>query len=84
MPAFREELELLAQHNQIHEGIERLEAFTGEVKESRRDFRFMDLQLLLDSFGKVLWSHLDDEVDQLRPENMKKFWTLDEVKLLPL
>lgn len=84
MPAFRKELELLTQHKAIHEGVERLEKYIGEVKTSKRDLRLEELRDILESFGTVLWSHLDDEVKQLEPENMKKYWSLEEVQRLPM
>lgn len=39
---------------------------------------------ILDSFGDVLWAHLSDEVEQLSVENMRKCWSVEEVKRLPM
>ena len=84
MPAFRKELELLTQHKQIHAGIEKLEEYLEEVKASTKDLRLDELKVILDGFGPVLFAHLDDEVAQLAPDNLRKFYTLDEVKKLPM
>ena len=84
MPAFRKELELLTQHKQIHVGLEKLEEYLDEVKASTRDLRLDEFKELLDSFGPVLFAHLDDEVKQLAPENLRKYYTLEEVKRLPM
>ena len=84
MPAFRKELELLSQHKEIHAGVIRLQQYLTEVKTSQRDFRLEELREILDSFGTVLWEHLDDEVKQLSAENMSKYWTIEEVTRLPM
>ena len=84
IPAFRKELELLTQHKQIHAGLDKLEEYLDEVKTSKRDLRLDELKVILDSFGPVLFAHLDDEVKQLSPENLRKYYTLEEVKRLPM
>lgn len=84
MPAFRKELELLSQHKQLHAGLERLEAYLDEVKASKRDLRLDELKVIMDSFGSVLFAHLDDEVRQLGPEHLRKYYTLEEVRNLPM
>ena len=84
MPAFRKELELLTQHKQIHAGIEKLEKYLDEVKVSKRDLRLDELKAIMDGFGPVLFAHLDDEVKQLAPENLQKYFSLEEVQRLPM
>lgn len=65
MPAFKKELSLVGQHKKIHKGLERLDAYVAECKSGERELRLDELQEVLDSFGKVLLEHLDDEVAQL-------------------
>ncbi|KAL6710088.1 hypothetical protein ACN47E_009879 [Coniothyrium glycines] len=84
MPAFRKELELLAQHKQIHKGLDKLEKYLDECSTGERELRLAELKAILDGFGNVLWQHLDDEVAQLGAENMRKHWTLDEMKRMPM
>ncbi len=84
MPAFRKELELLTQHKQIHNGLDKFEAYIDDCKAGKRDMRMDELKEIMDSFGTVLWAHLQDEVDQLSVDNMRKYWSLDEVRRLPM
>ncbi|RPA75948.1 hypothetical protein BJ508DRAFT_417851 [Ascobolus immersus RN42] len=39
---------------------------------------------VMDGFEKVLWSHLDGEVKALGAENMRKYWSLDEIRRFPM
>ena len=84
MPAFKKELELLTQHKEIHKGMEKLEAYADECKAGKRELRMEEMKEIMDSFGKVLWAHLEDEVNELAAENMRKYWSLEEVKRLPM
>jgi len=38
----------------------------------------------MDSWGEVLWKHLDQEVETLGAENMRKYWTLEEMRKMPM
>ncbi|KAF1846618.1 uncharacterized protein K460DRAFT_335786 [Cucurbitaria berberidis CBS 394.84] len=80
MPAFKKELELLTQHKQIHKGLDKLEIYLDECSSGERELQMGELKVILDGFGKVLWQHLDDEVKELGAENMRKYWTLDEMR----
>jgi hypothetical protein len=31
----------------------------------------------------VLWEHLDEEVKTLGADNMRRYWSLDEMKRMP-
>jgi len=84
MPIFKREMELLTQHKEIHLGLDKLEAYIDDFKASRRELRLAELKEIMDSFGTVLWEHLDDEVKQLAPENMKKYWTVEDMKRMPM
>lgn len=84
MPAFRKELELLSQHKEIHAGLEKFEEYLEACKGGEKDLRMDELKPLMDAFGKVLWEHLDDEVKELGAENMRKYWTLDEIRTLAM
>ncbi|KAF2143641.1 uncharacterized protein K452DRAFT_296644 [Aplosporella prunicola CBS 121167] len=84
MPAFRKELELLTQHKQIHKGLDKLETYLEQCKSGDRELRMEELKEIMDGFGQVLWQHLDDEVNQLRADNMRKYWTVDEVRRIPM
>lgn len=84
MPAFRKELELLTQHKQIHQGLEKFEAYLEECKNGERELRLEEMKTLMDTFGAVLWAHLDDEVKELSAENMRKYWTIQEMRSMPM
>ncbi|KAL6825953.1 hypothetical protein J3E69DRAFT_335431 [Trichoderma sp. SZMC 28015] len=72
--------DLVKQHAQIHEGLEGFEKYLNEVKSGERDFELSVLKEKMESWGGVLWAHLDDEVRSLGAENMRKFWTLQEIR----
>ena len=84
MPAFRRELGLLTQHKQIHIGLEKIETYLEKCKSGEKDFRMDELKEIMDSFGDILWAHLDDEVKQLGAENMRKYWSTEEMRRMPM
>ncbi|KAI9796851.1 MAG: hypothetical protein M1835_002955 [Candelina submexicana] len=84
MPAFREELELLTQHKQIHKGLDVFQKYLAYCKTGRSELRMEEMKELMDAFGKVLWQHLDDEVEQLGAENMRKYWSIQEMRGMPM
>lgn len=43
MPAFRRELELLTQHQEIHKGVDRLEAYVDGCKAGKKDLRMEEM-----------------------------------------
>jgi hypothetical protein len=83
-PAFRKELELLTHHKMIHEGLEKLEVYLAECKSGEKELRMGEMKVILDGFGAVLWEHLDAEVKELRAENMRKYWTVQEMQRMPM
>ncbi|KAJ5180946.1 hypothetical protein N7492_004156 [Penicillium capsulatum] len=84
MPEFRKELDLLRQHKQIHAGLEKLEAYLEDCRSGETDLRREEVKRLMEGFGEVLWKHLDEEVRTLGADNMRKYWTLDEMRRLPM
>ncbi|KAG8628505.1 hypothetical protein KVT40_004378 [Elsinoe batatas] len=84
MPAFRNKDELLGQHKQIHKGLDKMQKYIVECDSGERELRLSELKDIMDSFGKVLWEHLDDEVRTLGAENMRTFWTKEEMQRLYL
>lgn len=84
MPAFKKELELLTQHKQIHKGLDKFEEYLRECRTGERELRLEEMKGVLDTFGTVLWQHLDDEVKELRAENMRKYWSQEEMRRLPM
>lgn len=84
MPAFKKELDLLTQHKQIHAGLDKLTKYLTECSSGERELRLVELKSVLDGFGEVLWRHLDDEVRELGAENMRRFWSLEEMRRMPM
>ncbi|KAJ5730839.1 uncharacterized protein N7483_005347 [Penicillium malachiteum] len=84
MPEFRKELELLSQHKQIHAGLEKLEAYLEKCRSGEEDMRREEVKRLMEAFGEVLWTHLDQEVKTLGADNMRKYWSEKEMRALPM
>jgi hemerythrin-like domain-containing protein len=82
MPAFKKELELLAQHKEIHQGLEKFQEYLETCQTGEKELRLSEMKRLMDEFGDVLWRHLDQEVKELGAENMRKYWTLEEMRTL--
>jgi hemerythrin-like domain-containing protein len=87
MPEFkagRNAAELLRQHKEIHKG---MDGFDGYLKKCRSGETELELKVLkdqMDSWREVLWKHLDQEVKTLGAENMRKYWTLEEMRRMPM
>ncbi|EER24070.1 hypothetical protein D8B26_002245 [Coccidioides posadasii str. Silveira] len=84
MPAFRKGVGLIDQHRQIHAGLEKLNVYLEECKGRERELRLEELKAVMDGFGDVLWRHLDEEVRELGAEEMSKYWSLEEMRRMPM
>lgn len=84
MPAFRKELQLLTQHKQIHAGLDQLRAYLQDCARSERELRMPELKIVMDGFGTILWTHLAEEVEQLGAANMRRYWSINEMKAMPM
>ena len=84
MPAFQQELQLLTQHRQIHAGLDQLEAYLEACRRGERELRWEELRAVMEGFGEVLWAHLDQEVKELGAENMRRYWSTQEMRGLPM
>jgi hemerythrin-like domain-containing protein len=82
MPIFRENERMKNHHKQIHAGLVKLEDYLHTCRSGEKELRLSELKEVMNSFGDVLWTHLDEEVEQLKAENMRKFWTRAEMKNL--
>jgi hemerythrin-like domain-containing protein len=81
MPEFKagkNAAELLRQHKQIHEGMEKLEEYLESVRSGERELELsvMKERMEVGGWGEVLWTHLDQEVKTLGAENMRKYCEL--------
>ncbi|KAI7249877.1 hypothetical protein KC343_g13412 [Hortaea werneckii] len=84
MPAFKKELQLLTQHKKIHQGLDKFEEYISQCRSGEKELRLEEMKGVMETFGGVLWQHLDDEVKELRAENMRKFWSPAEMRSLPM
>ncbi|KAI1360991.1 hypothetical protein F5Y08DRAFT_343093 [Xylaria arbuscula] len=72
--------ELLQQHVEIHKGMDGLADYLRRCLTGETELQMSVLKTQLDSWGTVLFNHLDQEVRTLGAENMRRYWTLDEVR----
>jgi hemerythrin-like domain-containing protein len=84
MPEFRpgRNTHLIKQHRQIHAGMDAFEDYIRACRAGDADFSMKGLKERMDSWGDVLWKHLDDEVRTLGAENMRRYWSLEEIRRL--
>ncbi|PKS10031.1 hypothetical protein jhhlp_004656 [Lomentospora prolificans] len=92
MPEFRAELGipedgdkgegkgvLLTQHELIHQGLDGFQAYLEACQDGEEELDWTTLRLKMEGWGEVLWTHLDQEVATLRADNMRKYWTMEEM-----
>ncbi|EME78385.1 uncharacterized protein MYCFIDRAFT_212372 [Pseudocercospora fijiensis CIRAD86] len=84
MDVFKNKEHLLEQHKGIHQGLEGFEEYIAKCRSGEKELRLQELKELMDGFGDVLWTHLDDEVRTLGAENVRRYWTLEEMRRLPM
>ncbi|KAJ6606039.1 hemerythrin/HHE cation-binding motif-containing protein [Mycena vulgaris] len=86
MPEFSTETEdgHIDSHKGIHKGIDELAALVAKYKTQPSTYSPTEMRACLDGFREVLFVHLDEEVNDLRGENMKKYWTLEELESIPM
>lgn len=76
--------ELLVQHQQIHKGMEAFETYLKQCIKGEKDFEMRVLKDQMDTWADVLKTHLDQEVETLGAENVRKYFTLEEVRKIPM
>ncbi|KKK21758.1 hypothetical protein ARAM_007202 [Aspergillus rambellii] len=84
MPEFTDGDILKEQHRRIHTGLVRMEKYLERCGEGEMQLDRAEVKRVMDGFGDVLWEHLNDEVVILRAENMRKYWSLEEMEKLPI
>jgi len=83
MPSFREDEQHKTAHKLIHDGLDALGGYVQRIRAEPSMYSSVDLRAVLDGFREPLMRHLDEEVNDLRGENMKKYWTLEELNQIP-
>ncbi|KAG6010207.1 hypothetical protein E4U21_007684 [Claviceps maximensis] len=85
MPEFDPQRGLLVQqHALIHDGLVNFEDYVRRCHDGTLPFEMDVLREKMDSWGGVLWEHLDEEVRLLGAEKMRLIWSKDEMKMLPI
>ncbi|KAI0541823.1 hypothetical protein GGR58DRAFT_455060 [Xylaria digitata] len=80
----RKAAELLQQHVEIHKGMEGLRDYLRRCLSGETELQMGVLKAQLDTWGTILWTHLDQEVRTLGADNMRRYWSLDEVRKLQM
>ncbi|KAF7875119.1 hypothetical protein EAF04_002291 [Stromatinia cepivora] len=86
MPEFRagqNAAELLRQHKEIHKGMDIMRDYLEKCRDGESELSLRVLGEKMDSFGAVLWKHLDQEVETLGAENMRRYWSKEEMMRMP-
>lgn len=87
MPEFKagkNAAELLRQHKEIHKGMDGFQAYLEKCRSGETELELRVLKEQMDTWGDVLWKHLDQEVLTLGAENMRKYWTVAEMRRMPM
>lgn len=71
--------DLIKQHAEIHEGLEEFEGYLRRCRGGEEDFEMSELRRRMDTWGGVLWKHLDEEVKSLGAARMRGVWTKEEM-----
>jgi len=74
----------ITSHQGIHEGLVELDRLVTQWKTTPSTYSPTDMRACLDNFRDVLFRHLDEEVADLRGDNLKKYITLEELESLPI
>ncbi|KAL3479007.1 hypothetical protein BJX99DRAFT_256008 [Aspergillus californicus] len=89
MPEFqngkgRRAAELLRQHREIHAGLDGFKEYLERCSSGEEEFRLVVLREKMEGWKDVLWGHLDQEVKTLGAENMRRYWTKEEMAGIPM
>ncbi|KAL3297619.1 Protein bfr2 [Colletotrichum asianum] len=85
MPEFRgDNALLLEQHREIHHGLEDLQQYLEKCRSRKTKLDLAILRSKMEPWGHVLLLHLDLEVEMLGAENMRKYWTREEMLGMPV
>ncbi|KAK3296313.1 uncharacterized protein B0H64DRAFT_475137 [Chaetomium fimeti] len=79
-----EECELLRQHKVIHDGMDETADYLRRCRDRECELELGVLKEKMESWGDVLLQHLDQEVRDLGAEKMRKHFTVQEMKAIPM
>ncbi|RAL62244.1 hypothetical protein DID88_004814 [Monilinia fructigena] len=81
MPEFKsgKTQRVVEQHKEIHKGMDIMQEYLERCRDGDTELSLRTLGEKMDTFGEVLWTHLDQEVKTLRAENMRRYWSKEEM-----
>ncbi|GAA5970018.1 hypothetical protein JCM11641_000235 [Rhodosporidiobolus odoratus] len=82
MPQFADEHQ--EEHDTIHEGMYKFEVLVEKYRSEPSSYSPEEFRANLAAWGPVLFYHLNAEVATLKPDILRRYWTLEEVKRLPM
>ncbi|GAA5989129.1 hypothetical protein JCM10908_001171 [Rhodotorula pacifica] len=82
MPQFRDDHQ--EEHDAIHKGMDELLALISKYRSDPTSYSPDDFRRNLASWGPLLFYHLDAEVETLKPDILRRYWTIEEVRRLPM
>ncbi|KAF8806380.1 hypothetical protein BYT27DRAFT_7190929 [Phlegmacium glaucopus] len=71
-------------HRSIHDGLSNLEKVVEKWTEEPSTYSPTEMRACLDTFREVLFHHLDEEVADLRGENLMKYMTLADLERISI
>ncbi|KAF9501524.1 hypothetical protein BDN71DRAFT_1501236 [Pleurotus eryngii] len=82
MPAFADtpDGEHWNSHKGIHDGLDALAELLNKYRRDQTTYSPSEMRECLDSFREVLFNHLDQEVQDLRGENLRKYFSMKEIE----
>ncbi|KAL2160474.1 hypothetical protein VTH06DRAFT_1162 [Thermothelomyces fergusii] len=80
----REDCELLRQHQIIHDGMDEMADYLRRCKDKECELDLGVLRSKVEPWGDVLLKHLDQEVRELAAEKMRKYYTIQEMRAIPI
>ncbi|UNI18007.1 hypothetical protein JDV02_004308 [Purpureocillium takamizusanense] len=73
---------MVEQHAAIHAGLHDFETYLRRCQRGDEELDLAQLRARMEGWGQVLWAHLDEEVRALGAENMRRYWTKNEIMRL--
>ena len=52
----------------------------NKCNEKEKDLRLGEMKEIMYEFKEVLWKHMDEEVKILGAENMRNYWTVEDIR----
>ncbi|KAK3944220.1 hypothetical protein QBC46DRAFT_374738 [Diplogelasinospora grovesii] len=80
----RQKCELLRQHEEIHAGMDVFGDYLRRCKNRETELELNVLREKMDTWGDVLFNHLDQEVRDLGADKMRRVWSMDEMRAFPI